>query len=125
MWPHRYTFEGRHNNLSPESGQLCFPNGDRHEGSWINNVPGPDGLRKYLDGRRNFSIINSSRKHLRSNRYKIWFTINNNHRMIENWNGDQWPLRENFECLPPVRKFIRYFARNHQGVLTYFYVYLT
>lgn len=84
-------------------GMLTFPDGDRHDGSWIENAPGPDGLRKYLDGRRNFSPITRTKKHSRSKRCRLWYTINHGQRVVEDWNGDISPWRESAESIPAVR----------------------
>lgn len=101
LYKDKCKFDGKHNNFQFETGEYFFADGERHEGSWINNCPAKDGLRKYTDGRRSQQGMMVIRKGRMQPRYKVYFVINNGIRVVEDWTGTaQGTLRESVEFVP-------------------------
>jgi hypothetical protein len=82
-------FEGYHKKFLLEEGEMFFPSGERHEGIWVNNVPGLDGMRKYPNGGRSKGPIYSMQLTKDLNRYRVIFKVTGEKRVYEIWNGDK------------------------------------
>ena len=80
-------YEGTHKNFVFEKGEYTFEDGERHEGTWVDNCPTKDGLRKFKDGRRSQHGMMVIRKGKRSSRYSVYFVVNNGVRVSESWYG--------------------------------------
>ena len=93
-------FEGYHKNFQLEEGELFFPDGERHEGIWTNNIPGKDGIRKFKNGGRSkgpiYSIQLSKGLHI----YRVIFKSTGDNRIYEIWNGNK-NIRESVEGVLP------------------------
>ena len=101
MYKDKCKFDGKHHNFSFETGEFQFADGERHEGAWIDNCPGKDGLRKYMDGRRSQQGMMVIRKGRMQPRYKVYFVINNGIRVVEDWAGSrEGTVRESVEFIP-------------------------
>jgi hypothetical protein len=88
-WPHKFVFHGTHKNFVFESGEYKWPDGDRHEGAWENNVPAAKGLRKYKSGARSKGDLTVTRKCLNSSLYRVVFTRGSDgSRIEETWDSE-------------------------------------
>ena len=100
LWPNEYKFEGYHKNFDLEEGEMFFPDGERHEGIWTNNVPGRDGIRKYPNGGRSKGPIHSMQLSSGLQRYRVILKITGEKRVFEIWNGSKH-IRESVEGIIP------------------------
>lgn len=94
-------FDGKHKNFLFERGEFRFPDNERHEGTFVDNCPTNDGLRKYQDGRRSQQGMMVIRKGKQHRRFKVYFVINNGVRVVEDWAGTPTgALRESINFVP-------------------------
>jgi len=103
IYSNKTRFEGTHNCFKFEKGELIFEDGERHEGTWIDNCPTQDGLRKYRDGRRSQQGMMVIPTGKRSSRYAVFFIVNNGVRVAEIWQGtSNGTVRESITLIPQL-----------------------
>lgn len=105
LWPNQMKFEGYHKKFLLEEGEMFFPNGERHEGIWVNNVPGQDGIRKYPNGGRSKGPIYSMQLSKDLQRYRVIFKSTGEKRVFEIWNGNKH-IRESVEGVIPKESIV-------------------